>query len=204
MGGHGHGHGQRQPERAPPAPKKKAEPIEQVLRLTLEEMFYGVTKNLKLTRTVLTGGRESRVAETLSIDVKPGWKRGTKITFPEKGDEAPGITAADIVFVVEEKKHPTFEREGNDLIKTVVVDLHEALLGHKIFVSTLDGKSINVDVPEIVGPRFEKKLIGEGMPLSKTPNAKGDMRIKFDIRFPKKLTDEQRQVLKTCLEESEY
>ncbi len=42
------------------------------------------------------------------------------------------------------------------------------------------------------------------MPLSKTPNAKGDMRIKFDIRFPKKLTDEQRQVLKTCLEESEY
>jgi hypothetical protein len=74
----------------------------------------------------------------------------------------PGITAADIVFVVEEKKHPTFEREGNDLIKTVVVDLHEALLGHKIFVSTLDGKSINVDVPEIVGPRFEKKLIGEG------------------------------------------
>ena len=90
MGGHGHGHGQRQPERAPPAPKKKAEPIEQVLRLTLEEMFYGVTKNLKLTRTVLTGGRESRVAETLSIDVKPGWKRGTKITFPEKGDEAPG------------------------------------------------------------------------------------------------------------------
>ena len=131
--------------------------------------------------------------------------------------------------MVEEKKHPTFEREGNDLIKTVVVDLHEALLGHKIFVSTLDGKSINVDVPEIVGPRFEKKLIGEGeyfpfttfrrlnahtrltffftiagMPLSKTPNAKGDMRIKFDIRFPKKLTDEQRQVLKTCLEESEY
>ena len=90
MGGHGHGHGQRQPERAPPAPKKKAEPIEQVLRLTLEEMFYGVTKNLKLTRTVLTGGRESRVAETLSIDVKPGWKRGTKITFPEKGDETPG------------------------------------------------------------------------------------------------------------------
>lgn len=28
-----------------------------------------------------------RVSETLTIDVKPGWKKGTKITFPEKGDE---------------------------------------------------------------------------------------------------------------------
>ena len=28
-----------------------------------------------------------RVSETLTIDVKPGWKKGTKIPFPEKGDE---------------------------------------------------------------------------------------------------------------------
>lgn len=85
MPGHGHGHhgagGSRQQQR------KKADPIEQVLKLTLEEMYYGVQKNLKLTRTVYRGNQEQRVSETLTIDVKPGWKKGTKITFPEKGDE---------------------------------------------------------------------------------------------------------------------
>jgi DnaJ family protein B protein 4 len=117
-GMHGHGHGGQSSR-----PRKKAEPIEQVLRLTLEEMYYGVQKNLKLTRTVLRGGGEQRISETLSIDVKPGWKKGTKITFPEKGDEAPGVIAADIVFVIDEKRHPQFERDGNDLVKTVKVDL---------------------------------------------------------------------------------
>ena len=89
FGGHGHGHGGHGARREAPA-RKKADPIEQVLRLTLEEMYYGVQKNLKLTRTVIRGGAEQRVSETLTIDVKPGWKKGTKITFPEKGDESPG------------------------------------------------------------------------------------------------------------------
>ena len=177
------------------APKKKAAPIEQVLRLTLDEMYYGVSKNLKLTRTVFRGNREERISETLTIDVKPGWKKGTKITFPEKGDEAPGTIAADIVFVVEEKKHPQFERDGNDLVKTVVVDLHEALLGSSVYVTTLDGKSINVEVPEIVAPTYVKVLVGEGMPLSKSPNTKGDLKINFDIRFPKELSDAQRATM---------
>ena len=144
FGGHGHGHGAPRQQRE--APRKKADPIEQVLRLTLEEMYYGVQKNLKLTRTVIRGGAEQRISETLTIDVKPGWKKGTKITFPEKGDEAPGVIAADIIFVVDEKKHPQFERDGNDLICTKRVDLHEALLGTGVFITTLNGKSINVEV----------------------------------------------------------
>lgn len=198
-GHHAHGGG-----RARPRERKKADPIEQSLRLTLEEMYYGCSKNLKLTRTVMRGDVEQRVSETLTIDVKPGWKKGTKITFQEKGDETPGAVAADIVFVIEEKKHPQFERDGNDLIKTVVVDLHEALLGTKVFITTLDGKSINVDVPEIVDPKHVKVLVGEGMPLSKSPNVKGDMKIKFDIRFPKELSAEQRATLKSVLESAKY
>ena len=197
MGGMGGGPSRQQP-------RKKADPIEQVLKLTLEEMFYGVTKNLKLTRTVIRGGSEQRISETLTIGVKPGWKKGTKITFPEKGDEAPGVIAADIVFVVDEKKHPQFERDGNDLVKTVVVDLHEALLGTSVFVTTLDGKSISVDVPEIVDPKYVKVLVGEGMPLSKSPNTKGDLKIKFDIRFPKELSAGQREQLRACLSDAKY
>jgi DnaJ family protein B protein 4 len=55
------------------------------------------------------------VEEILKIDIKPVWKKGTKITFPEKGNQEPGITAADLIFVVDEKPHPIFKRDGNDL-----------------------------------------------------------------------------------------
>ena len=34
------------------------------------------------------------------------------------GDENPGRIAADIVFVLHEKPHPAFSRDGNDLIYT--------------------------------------------------------------------------------------
>jgi DnaJ family protein B protein 4 len=61
-------------------------PIEHTLPCTLEELYKGTTKRLKISRNVTdASGRTERVTETLSVDVKPGWKRGTKVTFPKKG-----------------------------------------------------------------------------------------------------------------------
>lgn len=54
----------------------------------------------------------------LEITVKPGWKAGTKVTFNDEGDRKPGHIPADIQFVIKEKPHPRFKRDGNDLIYT--------------------------------------------------------------------------------------
>ena len=83
------------------------------------------------------------------------------------------MIAADIIFVVDEKKHPQFERDGNDLITTKVVDLHEALLGTSVFITTLNGKSLIRDDAPRLSPKYVKVLVGEGMPLSKSPNSRG-------------------------------
>lgn len=61
-------------------------PIEHQLPCTLEELYQGGTKRMKISRNVTDAtGRTDRVTETLSIEIKPGWKKGTKITFPKKG-----------------------------------------------------------------------------------------------------------------------
>ncbi len=39
------------------------------------------------------------------------------------GDERPGREAADIIFMIDEKPHPQFKREGNDLVYTHRVPL---------------------------------------------------------------------------------
>lgn len=66
------------------------------------------------------------------VNVKPGWKAGTKITFPSEGDDGgPGLPA-DLVFVVAEKPHPTLQREGHNLVVTKKVkSLHDALNAHR-------------------------------------------------------------------------
>lgn len=57
---------------------------------------------------------------------------------------------ADIVFVINEKKHPVFEREGNDLIHTAKLPLVDALCGATVRLTTLDGRPLTVRLsPEI-------------------------------------------------------
>ncbi|VDN28996.1 unnamed protein product [Cylicostephanus goldi] len=57
---------------------------------------------MKITRKVLNAdGHSTRVEDkVLTINIKPGWKSGTKITFPKEGDQHPGRVPADIVFVI--------------------------------------------------------------------------------------------------------
>jgi len=65
----------------------KDKPITRHLNCTLEELFAGSLRKLKITRTIFgPSGQASRSEEEiLEVNVKPGWKKGTKVTFPEKG-----------------------------------------------------------------------------------------------------------------------
>ncbi|KAM7271416.1 hypothetical protein ACFE04_030630 [Oxalis oulophora] len=93
----------------------KAAKIEKRLVFSLEDLYKGLTKNLTICREIVeTNGKSRQSEETLTIDVKPGWKKGTKVTFPEKGNQLPGIEPADLVFHIDEKPHPVFTRENND------------------------------------------------------------------------------------------
>lgn len=65
------------------------------------------------------------------------------------GDEQPGQGASDVVFVIDEKPHPLFKREGNDLIYTHRLPLVEALSGTELKIPHLDGKTISLPIDEV-------------------------------------------------------
>ena len=136
--------------------------------------------------------------ELLTINVMPGWRRGTRITFPEKGSEHPGVVPADLVFVVDEKAHEFYQREGHDLICTQKITLAEALTDFSLEVTTLDGRQLVVALNEVITPGFEKVIKGEGMPV-KENGRKGNLKIRFEIKFPSKLTQEQKGAINTVL-----
>ncbi|XP_074296241.1 uncharacterized protein LOC141623978 [Silene latifolia] len=179
---------------------RKAPPIENKLPCTLEELYKGTTKKMKISREIADlSGKTMPVEEIITIEVKPGWKKGTKITFPEKGNEQPGITPADLVFVIDEKPHKVFTRDGNDVVLTQRISLAEALTGYTVHVTTLDGRSLSIPINNVIHPSYEEVVPREGMPISKEPSRKGNLRIKFDIKFPMRLTSEQKAGVKKLL-----
>mmetsp|Transcript_7757 Transcript_7757/g.16701 ORF Transcript_7757/g.16701 Transcript_7757/m.16701 type:complete len:325 (+) Transcript_7757:272-1246(+) len=174
---------------------RKAKAIEQTLYCTLEEIYTGCTKKMKISRQV----RGKQESEILEINVKPGWKKGTKITFPEKGDELPNVVPADIIFILDEKPHPKLRRDGNDLMHTAHISLADALCGTTVSVPHLDGTNVELTVKDIITPGTQKVVRGKGMPITKQPGTYGNMFIKFEVVFPRMLSDEQKQQLRALL-----
>lgn len=175
-------------------------PIEFKVDLTLEEMFRGCTKKMKITRRVLSPeGTTSNEDKILTIDVKPGWKAGTKITFPREGDQSVGRIPSDIIFVIGEKRHRHFVRDGNDLKYKARITLKEALCGGQIQVPKIAGGHITLPLSEIISPDTVEIISGEGMPISKQPGARGDLLVNFDINFPKSLPPSNVKSLKNLL-----
>ncbi|CAN1354810.1 DnaJ homolog subfamily B member 13 [Linum perenne] len=173
---------------------------ENKLPCSLEDLYKGTTKKMKISRDILdASGKTMQVEEILTIDIKPGWKKGTKITFPEKGNEQPGIIPSDLVFIIDEKPHPVFSREANDLVVTQKVSLSEALTGYTVNLTTLDGRSLTIPVSNVIHPTYEEVVPREGMPIPRDQTRRGNLRIKFSIRFPSRLTAEQKAGIKKLL-----
>ncbi|KAK1284840.1 Chaperone protein dnaJ 13 [Acorus calamus] len=179
---------------------KKQPAVETPLRCTLEELYVGKTKNLRITRSIVAfDGTKNTEQEILEIRIQPGWKRGVRITFPEKGDVLPNSIPADIVFIIEEIPHNIFKKEGNDLVVTRRISLIKALTGFALHLTTLDGRNLAVPVSEIINPDYEKVIPNEGMPIAKSPGMKGNLRINFIIEFPTGLSTQDRTDLKELL-----
>ncbi|RWR72948.1 dnaJ subfamily B member 4 [Cinnamomum micranthum f. kanehirae] len=179
---------------------RKPPPVESMLPCSLEDLYNGSTRKMKISRNVVdANGKLSPETEVLSINVKPGWKKGTKITFPDKGNEQLNQLPADLIFVIDEKPHEVYKRDGNDLIISHTVTLAEALRGTAVNLTMLDGRSLTIQVADIVSPGYELVIEGEGMPIAKELGKKGDLRIKFEVKFPEKLTTDQRAGIKRIL-----
>lgn len=175
------------------------------MECTLKEFYNGATKKINVTRKRYNSdGELVDSSKTLTIVIKPGWKKGTKVTFPNEGDEAPNTIPADLVFVMQEKEGSDYgySREGNNLIYTYKLSLSDALTDCSLQIATLDQRIISLACPEVVSPYYEKLIPGEGMPLLKKPG-KGDLIIRFHILFPKYLNMTKRNAIRELLAHEE-
>ncbi|KAI2643620.1 hypothetical protein GGS21DRAFT_497285 [Xylaria nigripes] len=173
--------------------------VERALPLTLEELFKGNVKKMKIKRkTFDESGKRTTSDQVLEVPIKPGLKKGSKIKFKGVGDQEEG-GKQDLHFIIEEKPHPLFVRDGDDLIHTIDLDLKEALTGWKRTVTTIDGKQINIERAGPTGTGMSDSYPGQGMPISRKQGERGNFIVKYNVKFPTSLTARQKQSLKEIL-----
>ncbi|KAI0768127.1 DnaJ C terminal domain-containing protein [Trametes elegans] len=121
------------------------------------------------------------------IYVERGMADRQRIVLAGAGDEEPGVPPGDVIFTLKTRHHESFERSGNDLLTTVHITLSEALLGFsRILITHLDGRGVHVASPrgKIIKPGDSIILRGEGMPVYKTPDIKGNLYVILEIDMP--------------------
>jgi molecular chaperone DnaJ len=103
------------------------------------------------------------------------------------------MPAGDLYVVTRVRKHPFFERDGNDLVCEVPIAFTQAALGARIEIPTLEGPDV-LKVPAGTQPGETIRLKGKGVP-DVGGRRKGDLYVKVLVRTPENTTKEQKALL---------
>jgi len=173
--------------------------VERPLPVTLEELFYGAHKKMKIKRKTYDEGTGKRRVEDkiLEMDIKPGLKAGSKIKFKGVGDQEEG-GQQDLALIVTEKEHATLRRDGDDIKATIELTLKEALTGWTRTVTTIDGRQLPVSGGGPTQPGHQERFPHLGMPTKKS-GERGDFVVEVKVKFPSSLTPAQKTKLKEIL-----
>jgi molecular chaperone DnaJ len=140
---------------------------------------------------------EGRVVEerTVSVEIPPGIHDGQRIRLGGEGHAGePGGRAGDLYVLVRVRPDPRFVREGNDLISQVDLTITQAALGATVSVATIDG-DVELEFEPGTQPGQVRVIRGAGMPVLQG-RGRGDHRLLVNVTVPRRLTDEQRRLLR--------
>ncbi|TDG36739.1 J domain-containing protein [Pedobacter changchengzhani] len=139
-------------------------------------------------QTLTVNGKQVR------ITIPAGVENGQKIKLPGYG--APGANngpPGDLYISFSIADHPKFKRKGNDLHIQEDLDLYTAVLGGEKIIETPSGK-VKLNIPAPTQPDSTLRLKGKGFPVYKKENQFGDLYIKWQVKLPTSLTEEQKEL----------
>lgn len=138
-------------------------------------------------------GRSVR-SEALAVRLPPGVADGARVRVAEKGHAGHrnGRTG-DLYVDVHVQPHALLRREGDDLFIVVPVAVHEAMLGARISVPTLEGNvSLKVPPGTQAGQRF--RISGRGAPT--TSGERGDLVVEVKIVLPSFVDERSKSLMR--------
>lgn len=111
-----------------------------------------------------------------------------------------GGKSGDLYVRISIRRHPLFERKGDDLYLSFPISFSQAALGGEVEIPTLDGKKILLQVPEGTESGKVLRISGKGMPHF-GGYGRGNLYVELIVKTPKKLTKKQKELLEKLKEE---
>ena len=132
------------------------------VRITLEEAYHGAEKLIALP----AGPR-------IELRLPRGVRHGAVIKVNPRGKE--------FRIAVDVEPHAWFQRNGDDLRATVVVDALSALTGKTVLVPTMTGRT-RLTIPPLTRDGAEFRLPDAGMPMFGDPSRFGDLLCVVEVK----------------------
>jgi molecular chaperone DnaJ len=156
----------------------------------------GGTGRLQVTRCPSChGGQISMRTESLAVAVPAALADGARLRVPGKGNVgANGGASGDLFITVHVKPHDLFRREGDDLHIVVPIAVHEAALGCRFQLASLDGPvRVRVLPGTQSGQRFR---IRERGVASLRDGRRGDLVVEVRVVLPRLLDERSKDLLR--------
>ena len=153
------------------------------------------TGRLTQQRCAVCGGQGRVVrSENVGVEIPPGTNDGIRVRIPESGHAGRnGGRTGDLYVTVHVQPHRLFWREGEDLYLQVPLAVHEAVLGTRIEVPSLDGP-VRLRVPPgtQAGQRF--RISGRGVPTA--AGSRGDLVVEVLLVLPQVVDERSKELMR--------
>ena len=145
--------------------------------ISLKDVITG--KNLIIQYQLQTGE-----LETVTVDVPAGAKHGDTIQYEALGDKGhPNYPRGNLNVRIKVSKNRHWHRDNDNLFTKSLVNIFDLLLGCVIIITTLDGKRLEIKVPQGTKPGAKFSIPGYGLPSMHT-RQRGILFVEIDTEMP--------------------
>lgn len=146
------------------------------------------------------GGEGRTIAEdTVKVSIPAGVREGLSLQLHGKGHAGRrGGPSGDLIVVIEEKEHPYFRREDDNIVYNLTISFPDAVLGGEVEVPTLDGMAVLTVKPGIQ-PGTVLRMRSKGLPRLNS-SERGDQLVVVNVYVPTKVSPQERELLRTLAE----
>jgi molecular chaperone DnaJ len=158
---------------------------------------HGAGKTITDPCTECRGAGRLKKKQQVTIKIPAGIDNGMRLRLAGYGDAGEGGgPAGDLYVYISVEPHHFFQRQGDDVFVELPIGFTEAALGCKKEIPTPLGETARVNIPE--GTQTDKVLRVKGEGITNVHGqGKGDLLIKVIVETPVRLSDEQKEILKT-------
>lgn len=134
--------------------------------------------------------------QKLSVSIPAGASDGLILRLDGRGEAGiKGGPPGDLHVVIHVKKHPIFQRQGDDLYCEVPIAFTQAVLGTEIDVPIIGGTT-KLNIPPGTQSDTVFTIRGKGVPHLRGRRGSGDLFVKVKVQIPTKLSEREENLIR--------